>query len=691
MVEGRGGLALSLQSRLFSLFTAIVLLPLATAGFLVQRLVVRDRERDTSTELRLASEGALILYGQRVLAARVRVTLVIQDPQFRQLLTQKRYAELEPLILGWLLVGEIDLDFVVVADARGVVLARMLKGAGFLPQVKAPTAEEIVRGQTLAAGSLPLTRTVATVPTGGPSGEIAVVYGGYYLGSHFARWLARGHEKGITILIQGQATGSTLPSAASWRGPVPMPVEETAQATKTRLGDQKVYAVLAPLSRDLPISAAALVTSSPEAGVVSLARRVNLSIVILMIVAAVGAGILAFVLARATARPLRELAAGANAIAAGNYDQHIRVRSSDEVGQLARAFNEMAERLAVHVAELGKSREELKRALARFGETLRSTHDLRKMLQVVLDTSLDTLHARRGLLMLMNASRDGLVVSLARGITSRDFELKLDEGVAGYVAATGDGVRIPDGKDLPLPAPQEPPFRTALSIPIFSEERVIAVLSLFDKQGGRNFTEADLGTLTSLADQAGVAIENVLLHQEAQQLAITDALTGIWNYRYFQREFEQEIDRATRFKRPFSLVMFDLDDFKSLNDTYGHQRGDAVLAELARRVRDAIRDIDVFARYGGEEFVLVLPETDADGGLRTAEKVRRLIASAPFGQEPSAVTISAGVASFPIHGTDGSSLLRAADLAMYEAKAGGKNRAVLYRPPRPEMARVSGR
>ncbi len=691
MVGKRKGLALSLQSRLFSLFTAIVLLPLTIAGFLVQRLVVRERERDTATQLRLASEGALVLCGQRVMAARDRVMLVTQDLQFRQLLAEKRHAELQPLILGRLLEGAIDLDFVVIADAGGLVLARALKEAGFLPQVKAPSAEEIVRGQTVAAGSLPLIRAVDTVPTGGPPGEIAVVYGGYYLDSRFAQWLAQGHGKGATILIHGQVAGSTLPSAARWRGPILTSTEETVRAMRARLGDQKVYAVAAPLTQDLPVSVAALVTSSPAAGVVGLARRVNLSIVTVLVVATVGAGVLAFMLARATARPLRELAAGANAIAAGNYDQHIEVRSSDEVGQLARAFNEMAERLSIHIAELGKSREELKRALTRFGETLRSTHDLRKMLQVVLDTSMDTLRARRGLLMLMNASRDGLVVTLARGITSRDFELKLDEGVAGYVAATGDGVRIPNGKDFPMPAPQEPPFRTVLSIPIFSQERVIAVLSLFDKQGGRNFTEADLGTLTSLADQAGVAIENVLLHQEAQQLAITDALTGIWNYRYFQMEFEHEIDRATRFKRPFSLVMFDLDDFKALNDTHGHQRGDEILAELAHRVRDAIRDIDVFARYGGEEFLLVLPETDADGGLRTAEKIRHLIASAPLGQEPLAVTVSVGVASFPIHGADGPSLLRAADLAMYEAKARGKNRAVLYRPPRQKMAQVSGR
>jgi diguanylate cyclase (GGDEF)-like protein len=106
-----------------------------------------------------------------------------------------------------------------------------------------------------------------------------------------------------------------------------------------------------------------------------------------------------------------------------------------------------------------------------------------------------------------------------------------------------------------------------------------------------------------------VAIENVRLHAEAERLSVTDRLTGAWNYRYFSRRFEQEIERSRRFGRVLALLMLDIDHFKSVNDRFGHQRGDEVLVEFAGRVTGSVRDIDTFARYGGEEFVLILPET----------------------------------------------------------------------------------
>ncbi|MGI8426077.1 MAG: GGDEF domain-containing protein [Actinomycetota bacterium] len=168
---------------------------------------------------------------------------------------------------------------------------------------------------------------------------------------------------------------------------------------------------------------------------------------------------------------------------------------------------------------------------------------------------------------------------------------------------------------------------------------------------------------------------------EAQRMAITDGLTSIWNHRYFKLQFEQELERAGRFGRPFSLIMLDVDDFKKFNDTYGHRVGDFVLVELTRRINGIIRDADIFARYGGEEFALMLPETNAAGGLATAEKIRRIIGGQPFeGEvtpEPLAVTVSLGVACSPEAGKDEDALFEAADKALLKAKAEGKNRVVL--------------
>jgi diguanylate cyclase (GGDEF)-like protein len=111
---------------------------------------------------------------------------------------------------------------------------------------------------------------------------------------------------------------------------------------------------------------------------------------------------------------------------------------------------------------------------------------------------------------------------------------------------------------------------------------------------------------------------------------LTALRSGAWNYRYFERRFEQEIERSRRFGRVLALLMLDIDHFKSVNDRFGHQRGDEVLVEFARRVTGSVRDIDTFARYGGEEFVLILPETNLEGGLAVAEKLRLATHRTPF-------------------------------------------------------------
>ena len=220
-------------------------------------------------------------------------------------------------------------------------------------------------------------------------------------------------------------------------------------------------------------------------------------------------------------------------------------------------------------------------------------------------------------------------------------------------------------------------------MPVAAQGRVLGVLSLYDRDDGEPFTLADAEALTAFAVQAAVAIENVQLHAEAERLSVTDPLTGAWNFRYFERRFEQEIERSRRFGRVLALLMLDLDHFKSVNDRYGHQRGDDVLVEFARRVTGSVRDIDTFARYGGEEFVLILPETNLDGGLAVAEKLRMAIHGTPFrgrGDHGVRLTVSIGVACFPEHATSREELLRAADEALYEAKLQGRDRVVTAGP-----------
>jgi diguanylate cyclase (GGDEF)-like protein len=185
-------------------------------------------------------------------------------------------------------------------------------------------------------------------------------------------------------------------------------------------------------------------------------------------------------------------------------------------------------------------------------------------------------------------------------------------------------------------------------------------------------------------DELAVAIDTLRTAlEEARRASLTDEMTGIWNYRYFRLRMDEEIQRARRFQHSLSLLLLDLDRFKEANDRYGHQHGDSILRELARRVGASIRDVDTFARYGGEEFMLILPETDAAGAMVVAEKLRAEISARPFrggpGPDVMTVTVSIGVACHPMNGDTAVALIRAADIALYRAKAAGRDRVILAR------------
>lgn len=674
---------MSLQTRLFVFFIAIVVLPLGLAALLGQRVLVNELEERTLASLRAASPASAAVYNLRVLIARDRAQDIASSERVGQLIQERRFGALSDFLEDWIarqrdVDDEIPINYVVVANPQGEVLSEALAGSNFLSTVDPPEAEDIIDQESEA--SRLLIRAIVPIRTSGDA-PIATLVAGFYLDNDFMGALSEDTGVDISLFVDSAAASSTVPEVRLAEGPVRADLGRAAREGFIRadLAGSPVYAAPIAISQDLSVDEIALVMTSSQEPIQALGRTIRGYLVVLVVLAAAGSALLGFMLARAIARPLRELADGANAIAAGNYDLNIEVRSRDEVGQLARSFNEMSQRLSVHINELKQSREELKRALTRFAETLRSTHDLERMVELVLDTSLDTLRAERGMLMWMGPARDTLEVTMSRGIAEPDFELDLGQGLAGFVAQSGEPVRIPNGDSAPTPHPAEPPFRTVLSVPIFSEERVIGVLGIFDKEEGLNFTEADMGTLLSLADQAGVAIENVLLHEETKRQAITDGLTQTWNYRYFQMRYMQEIERSARFQRPFSLMVLDIDDFKSINDTHGHQFGDAVLIELAGRIGREIRDIDVLARYGGEEFLLILPETDLEGGLKTAEKIRKAVADRPFVGDPAVdVTVSLGVACFPEHGQDGKTLQDRADAAMYMAKGKGKNRVSVY-------------
>ncbi len=170
-------------------------------------------------------------------------------------------------------------------------------------------------------------------------------------------------------------------------------------------------------------------------------------------------------------------------------------------------------------------------------------------------------------------------------------------------------------------------------------------------------------------------------NEKLKQLAVTDGLTGLYNHRFFQEKFEQEVARAERFGIPVSLCVIDVDHFKVYNDTHGHPRGDEVLKRVAFLLVENVREVDTVARYGGEEFVIVLPQTPKEHGAQVAEKIRGFIEKAEFPGEESQplgrLTVSVGIGCFPQDGRTSRDVLARADAALFRAKGAGRNRVEL--------------
>ncbi len=227
-----------------------------------------------------------------------------------------------------------------------------------------------------------------------------------------------------------------------------------------------------------------------------------------------------------------------------------------------------------------------------------------------------------------------------------------------------------------------------LWIPLYAGDRLLGCLSVDDPKNGETPTVETVRSLEIFANQAVAAIENTRSYSEAREQSIRDSLTGAYNHRHFQEVLQRELGRAERLGRPLTVVMLDIDDFKAVNDRYGHPVGDAVLQGIVGEIRSEVReDMDLLARYGGDEFALVLPETPIGEAVLVAERVRRRIDERlfrmPDSREILRATVSIGLATYPDDSTEKRALVEKADAALYRAKHGGKNAVVATSEPGP--------
>jgi diguanylate cyclase (GGDEF)-like protein len=386
--------------------------------------------------------------------------------------------------------------------------------------------------------------------------------------------------------------------------------------------------------------------------------------------------ILAFTFAVLVSRSLQRQIGGfleaARRLGRGDFTAQVPTIGRDEFAALGDEFNRMSRQLETRLEELRTEQTRLANAMRRIGETFASNLDRDALLEIVLRTALDGVGATGGRAT-VRTRRDQALEQVATAGTLDDVGAALHaaesavlETGAPQAAAAGDVHAIAHPLRSPQPEDGGPP-------------RVNGIDSV--ARPARAVTDSERELFHYLAGQASVSIENVGLHETVERQAVTDELTGLSNRRRFQETLSIEVERSRRFGQPVGLVMLDIDDFKNVNDGFGHQAGDLVLREVARILRASSREIDEPARYGGEELAVVLPGTDLEGAFLLAERVRqgieglRLPVMTPDGA-PLRVTASFGAATMPASGGDARDLVAAADAALYEAKRAGKNRTV---------------
>jgi two-component system, cell cycle response regulator len=412
----------------------------------------------------------------------------------------------------------------------------------------------------------------------------------------------------------------------------------------------------------------AVAAAVPKPGVVTS----QLGLVVLLGVALLlGIGLVLWLASNLT-EPVLALTEAAERVARGDLTTRLPAAGHDELGRLSGAFNHMTDELELKITELERSRNLLRENVGRLGDTLERTHDLEGLLGTVLGAAASATESQRATAWLVEGgsvvARASVPTGAPRSVVRR---LTLGTDLAGEVAVDGLPRRLGHGHEDSTTVLGGP----ALAAPLRRGHNTVGVIVVEREPSMPAFDSDDEAMLVSLAGPAGIAVDNVLLHREAQRLSVTDPLTGAGNLRHMTTTLAREVERASRFDRPLSVLLLDLDHFKNVNDTYGHTVGDAVLRELARRLASCVREVDTVARYGGEEFVVVTPETDTEGAERLAARICEAVREDPFvvGDYNVDVTVSVGIASLPMHGTASGDLVRAADEGLYAAKRGGRD------------------
>ena len=391
-------------------------------------------------------------------------------------------------------------------------------------------------------------------------------------------------------------------------------------------------------------------------------------------------------LANAVVAPVNGMLEGIGAVAHGNLDVTFESRGPLELQQIAGGLSDMTHALKAERALSSQRENEIREQSERLRQIVAMSRDvagslsLRYVVQAVAISARVVTEFPRIVVWLVDESKGNL-----RPVYDTDGEdgsakavepLELGEGTAGRAAKYG---RLMIGHTESLaanPATESMSRIQAAAMPMIVGARIVGVIELRSVLP-RDLTTAHLDSFEMLSTQAATAVEAARLHRDAEDRSRTDPLTRLFNRRRLDEDLAKECEWSMRQDRPLSFIMLDVDHFKRFNDTYGHQRADEVLQELALVLTSSVRTADRVYRYGGEELAVLLRDTPVEEASMLAERLRARIAERfELPGQPCPVTASFGVASMPLHAASAAELVATADTALYAAKHAGRNRVV---------------
>lgn len=387
-------------------------------------------------------------------------------------------------------------------------------------------------------------------------------------------------------------------------------------------------------------------------------------------------GVVIMITNRRILHPILSLGKMATQIGKGDLDTEVSVVGLKEINLLAKHLDEMREKLRTSM--------QVQTTMLALSQCHLKTTQEQEAIECAVETAARILEANYSAVALFD-SKDRLIVRATWGIPSKQVKgMDLERGKksqTGYTILKGTPVLVSDYSELTEfsvpPLVSQLKISSGLSVPMFSSGKIVGAMLVHSKTP-HHFKQDAIPILSLIANQTAITVDKIRLFDETRQFAFTDELTGLYNRRYFIKLAEQEINRAVRYRHPQAFVMFDLDRFKQVNDTYGHPAGDEVLKTIASLASQELRDIDLIGRYGGEEFVILLPETSQKGAWAFAERLRKRIALTRMkvGQTEISITISVGISALSPDCTNLTQLIESSDKALYAAKVAGRNRTV---------------